>query len=352
MNRFVTGHSSYKHDLLLQFAAEDFADGITIIDPTGTLARAAANILPARLTQRALYFDPSNMARPIGLNVLEHVPLDERQRLTEELCAYFEAMWPNGWGAQSNFLLANCLRLLLDNNQTMLGIIKLLNEPSFSVSLTTADPIVSLNWDLINSWERKQRQQALAPLQNKIGTLLMSPMIRNIVGQQKTTLNQADIIIANLDRSKLGDTTARLLGGLLLARSEGHVIVNDYAFFGASLPFPQERFTVAIDFLDQLDPKTREAVLAIEEKYVFRTNKRDAQELHFYVDAPNPRKLTELDTATVISTRYQPYTPEAPASRKRLKALKERTRACHTRDRVGVELEIGRYLRCNSLSAA
>jgi hypothetical protein len=90
---------------------------VTVIDPTGALAEAAANQLPAALTQRALYFDPADMARPIGLNILENVPVDDRHRVTEQLCEYFEAMWPTGWRAQSNYILANCLRLLLDNNE-------------------------------------------------------------------------------------------------------------------------------------------------------------------------------------------------------------------------------------------
>jgi hypothetical protein len=129
MNRLLVG-SADKTDLLLQLLQSENA--VTVIDPTGELAKAAANQLPARLTQRALYFDPADMARPVGLNVLQNVPADDRHRLTEQLCAYFEAMWPNGWGAQSNYLLANCLRLLLDNRETLLGVLKLLTDPSFA----------------------------------------------------------------------------------------------------------------------------------------------------------------------------------------------------------------------------
>jgi hypothetical protein len=44
-----------------------------------------------------IYFDPFDMNHPAGLNVLRGVPADDRQRLTENICAYFEAMRPNGW---------------------------------------------------------------------------------------------------------------------------------------------------------------------------------------------------------------------------------------------------------------
>lgn len=343
MNRLLIGAAD-KTDLLLQIIQNETA--VTVVDPRGALAIAAANQLPARLTQRALYFDPTDMAHPLGLNVLENVPPDDQQRLTEQLCSYFEAMWPNGWGAQSNYLLANCLRLLLDNRETLLGILKLLTEPSFAEKclLQCKDPVVLKNWQVINSWDKRQRAAALAPLQNKIGTLLLSPMIRNIVGQPHTTFAKVAIIFANLDRAKLGDLTARLLGGLLIARSQGHVVVNDYGFFAAPVPLPQERFTLALNFLDELPLQLKQTVLGIEDKTVFKTNKHDAEELAFYVGALNPRKLTELDPWEAVNTFEGDIEPARPPSLKRLKPLKKRTRACHTRPRLQVERDIKRYL--------
>lgn len=343
MNRLLIGAAD-KTDLLLQFLQRDFPDGVTVIDPTGDLAKAAADQLSVDLTERAIYFDPADMAHPLGLNVLESIPPDDRQRLTEQLCSYFEAMWPTGWGAQSNFLFANCLRLLLDNNGTLLGVLRLLTQPSLSQELLPRckDPVVAKNWSIINGWDPRQRQVALAPLQNKIGTLLMSPMIRNIVGQQETTFESAPIIIANLDRAKLGDTTARLLGGLLIARSKGNVLITDYGFFGTPLPLPQHRFTVSLNFLDELSPILKQAVLSIEDKFVFKTNKRDAEELSFYVGLLNPRQLTELDLSEARSTRGM-VRPERPPSLNRLRALRKRTRACHTRPRAKVEKAIADY---------
>lgn len=342
MNRLLIGAAD-KTNLLLQLLQNETP--VTVIDPTGTLAKAAANQLPLALTQRALYFDPADMAHPIGLNILRNVPADDRHRVTEQLCSYFEAMWPSGWGAQSNYILANCLRLLLDNNETLLGALKLLTDPAFSERLLRRckDPVVAQNWEVINGWDHKQRQAALAPLLNKLGTLLMSPMIRNIVGQEHTTFSdKTTVIIANLDRATLGDITARLLGGLLITRSTGHVVVNDYGFFAAPLPIPQNRFTVAVNFLDELPPQLRNDVLGIEPKFVFKTHKKDAEELSFYVGLLNPRMLVDLSPEEV-RTAQGIYYPERPPSLKRLKPLKKRTRACHTRTRLKVERGIRQY---------
>ena len=344
MNRLLIGATD-KTDLLLHFLQEDFPNGVTVIDPTGELAKAAADQLSVDLTEQAIYFDPADMAYPLGLNVLENVLPDDRQRLTEQLCSYFEAMWPNGWGAQSNFLFANCLRLLLDSDETLLGVLRLLTDPPFSkgLLLKCKDPIVAKNWAIINGWNSRQRQAAFAPLQNKIGTLLMSPMIRNIVGQRETTFQNASIIIANLDRAKLGDTTAKLLGGLLIARSTGNVVIADYGFFGAPLPLPQDRFTVTVNFLDELTPILKQAILGVDEKYVFKTNKKDAEELSFYVGVLNPRQLTELATDEARGNRGL-LRPERPPSLNRLQALKTRTRACHAGRRLKIERGIAEYL--------
>jgi hypothetical protein len=345
MNRLFIG-SPDKTNFILQ--SLDFTRGVTLIDPTGALAPAAANIVPIGRTQRTLYLDPSDMAHPVGLNVLEGVAPDDRQPLTEQLCSYFEAMWPSGWGAQSNFILANCLRVLLDTQgATLLGVLKLLTDRSYrdTCIANCTDPVVLANWRVINRWDTKQSQAAIAPLQNKIGTLLMSPTIRNIVGQKRSTLTGADIIIANLDRAKLGSLTARLLGGLLIARCGGDIYINDFGFFAsdyvASL-LPQNRFSVSLSFLDELPRKLQAAVLTIEEKLVLKINPRDAEELAFYVGLMNPRILTELAPEEARTTTGL-FEAAPPPSLRRLRPIRRHSRACHTRPRQKVEENIKAY---------
>jgi hypothetical protein len=349
VNKLFIG-SADKTNFLLQFLARDIAAGVTLIDPTGHLARTATGIIPVRYTERIVYFDPSDMAHPAGLNVLEAVPSDRRQPLTENICAYFEAMWPNGWGAQSNYILANCIRILLDTpHSTLLGVLKLLTEKSYRTQCIAncSDPVVLKNWQVINGWDTRQSQAAIAPLLNKIGTLLMSPAIRNIVGQVRSTFSwtKKPIIIANLDRSEIGDLTARLVGGLLIARSAGHVYVNDFPFFASdhfvSL-FPQERFSVSLSYLDEVSTKLQQSLLAIEDKIVLRTSPSDAERLMFYLGIMNPRRLTELGLDEA-RTPSGDITAEPVTFHPRLIAIRKRSRARHTRPRKAVEVKIASY---------
>jgi hypothetical protein len=118
------------------------------------------------------------------------------------------------------------------------------------------------------------------------------------------------------------------------------VVINDYPFFGYEVPLAQERFTLAVNYLDEMPKKMQQALLSIENKMVFQTTPKDAEELLFYVGAMNPRQLTELAPGEA----YGLGQADPPPSLKRLKAIRKRTRAVHTRPRRLVEKHIERYL--------
>jgi hypothetical protein len=345
MNRLFIGDDQ-KLLPLLQFLAEDFPTGATLIDPTGTLAEAAATILPNELIRRATYLDPADLQFPIGLNIFKNVLPDDRHALAQDICAYFDAIFPQGANtlarAQSTFILLNSLRVLLDNRgTTFLSVLKLLTDEDYRAKCIKrcTDPVVLANWEVIASWD-KHAANGKALLLEKVGTLLASPAIRNMVGQADNTFpwKPGQIVIANLDRAKLGDQAARLFGSLLIARSQGPVYINDLGFFAtdhlAGL-LKQNRFTVACNFLDELPPKLRQAVVLIEQKAAFRVAPEDANKLAFSMGVMNPRILTE---------RGEESYPPLPHSRRRIQALRRHTRARYSRPRAKVEALIQQAL--------
>jgi hypothetical protein len=351
MNRLIIG-STDKSAFLLQCMTESFESGFMLIDPTGHLATAMADRVPVEITERTFYLDPADIEHPVGLNVLQGAHKDARHQVAESICAYFEAMWPNGWGARSGYILLNCLRLLLDTpSSTFLGIPKLLTNKSYRTKclIHCEDPIVRNFWEEeFEGWPEKFRLEAIAPLQNKLGALLTSPIIRNILGQRYSTfaLDRGHIIIANLDRAKLGDQTAFLLGSLLITRSAGPIYITDLGFFGSdhlATLLPQGRFNLALGFLDELPRKLQQAVLAIPDKTVFRTAREDAERLAFYMGVMNPSVLTDLDPAEA-RIRDGVIRPTAPSASRRLEAIRRRSRACHSRPRRKVEGEVARIL--------
>jgi hypothetical protein len=354
MNRLLIGAPD-KTKLLLHFLQADIERGFTLIADR-TIADATANLIPAKHTERTLYLDPSDFDHPPGFNVLSAVTTTvQKDKLTQDICAYFEAMFPNGWGAQSNFLLALTLRILLDSpNETLLGVLKVLTDTSYRASLLANcnDPVVLAGWDFVDRLaadDRRWYPNAIAPLMNKIGTILMSPPMRNIIGQERTTFSLAEgyINIICLDRAALGDLTAKLLGSLFLARMQGQVYIADLGFLASdhlATQFPQNRFGVVLRFLPELRhaPKLREAVLGIPEKYVFATNAEDAEQLAFHVGVMNIRQLTELRHDEYRSVNDTHRLQEVELGR-RLKAVRRRSRAAFTRPREAVERAISAY---------
>jgi hypothetical protein len=351
MNTLVIGTPD-KTDLLLELCAELFQDGVTIIDPTGQLAPRAANALPLKLTERALYFDPTDYRYPVGLNVLETVH-GHQQQTVELLSAWLDLLSPGGESTLTRLyakpLLQASLRLLLEHqNSTLLHLQKLLKDSDYRQSLLTdkTDPIVR---QTIDAMDEREYTNSVAFLLSNFRTLFMNPLVRNIVGQTSTTINQADIVIANLDRATLGDDTARLLTALLMAHSRGHVVINDYGFIKAPLPLPQERFTLSLNYLSELPTDLEQAVLGIDDKYVFKTTLRDAEVLKDYV-LKRYHHVFDLDEILSLApyeyrTRFGNYETSEVPNHNRLKALRKRTRARHTRPVAKVEREIAEYLR-------
>ncbi len=350
MSRLLIG-SSDKTNLLLQLAAADFADGLLLIDPDGSVAEAAANSIPRHFLQNIFYLDPSDVQHPFGWNILDNTT--DPSTLALAVCSFFDAVMPEGQqtltrGA-ARFVLYNYLRLLCDTpNTTFLGLLKLLKDKFYRSHCLSymADPVVLNNVSVIEGDPYYKTGAAL--LEQQIGTLLSIPILRNIFGQEHCTFSLAapKIIIANLNRAKIGDLTAYLLGSLLIARSVNPVYISRLGFFAfdhmATL-FARSDFTVTVDFLDELTPKLSQAVLQFEDKYVFKTNREDAEKLAFYVGVSNPSLLVDLDPDQYKALSGDPTVPPAPAFRSQLKGIRKRSRACHTRRRTLVETTITNF---------
>lgn len=328
-----------KTDLLLQLF-----DGqpLTIIDTTGDVARAFGNRAVVRDT---LYFDPTDITRPVGINVLDGN--------TERLADYIFHLFPAGATTLTRenvqFLLDNCLRIL-HAPHTLLSVLNLLSDKSFREQCIEAckDKVVRGNWAAILDPDNKPKAMFFS-LRTKIGKLLSDPVLRNMVGQPYDTFPPGITIIANLDRAKIGNDRARFLGAMLLAKSSGCVVIPDLGFLNLPIPFEENRFIVGVNFLEDLAPHLQREVLAIDDKYVFKTNKRDAEELAHYVNVVEIRNIMDLNPDQ-FRTPYddRPYTVEPLPSLKRLKPLKKKSRAAHTAARSEVEKHIEKHLWAGS----
>jgi hypothetical protein len=119
--------------------------------------------------------------------------------------------------------------LLECQNVSLLGVPRMLSDKTYRawVLRQVKDPVVRSFW--LTEFEGYSRQfvsEAVAPIQNKVGQLLMSPPVRNILGQVRSRFNarfmmdNRRIFIANLAKGQLGEDKSNLLGALLVAQFE------------------------------------------------------------------------------------------------------------------------------------
>jgi hypothetical protein len=286
-----------KSTLLLNLIAQDLAagEGLALLDPHGDLAEAVLNHIPRSRTNDLVYINPADIERPIGFNPLSRVPHDLKPIVADGVVSAFRHVWPESWGPRLDYILTNAVRALLDvPGATLLMLPRLLIDEPFRVQLVAhhvSDPMVRSFWvDEYAGYGDGFRTEAIAPIQNKIGKALMEPRLRNMLAQPKSTItfrrlmDEGAIVICNLSKGGLGESTAHLLGALLttaiaqaaLSRADTpaaerrtfHLYADEFQSFATesfALILSEARkyaltLTIGHQYLDQLPDRLRDAV--------------------------------------------------------------------------------------------
>jgi hypothetical protein len=202
--------------------------GIGLVDPHGDFAEKVLNFIPPHRVNDIVYFNPSDIDYPIGFNILESINPDYKHLVTSGLMGVFKKIWPDVWSARMEYILNNTILALLDfPGTTLLGINRLLadNEYRKRVVANLKDPVVKAFWQTeFAGYSDKYKQEAVAPIQNKIGQFLSASIIRNIVAQVKSRIDIREIMdsqkifIMNLSKGRIGEDNSRLLGGMLITK--------------------------------------------------------------------------------------------------------------------------------------
>jgi hypothetical protein len=205
------------------FADIHTGKGVAVIDPHGDLADAVLRMIPKERTNDVVLFDPTDADYPISFNMLECKNPEQRSLIASGLMAVFTKIWPDVWSGRMEHILRNTLLALLES----LGIMRMYADDAFKNKIVShlSDPLVRSFWeDEYGSWSEKFRTEAVSAIQNKVGQLLSTPVIRNIVGQVTSTLDirhamdSGKIIITNLSKGKLGEDNSNFLGSMLVTK--------------------------------------------------------------------------------------------------------------------------------------
>jgi hypothetical protein len=286
-----------KSTLLLNLLGDSLAagEGIALLDAHGDLAEAALLHVPRWRSNELVYLNPADGEHPIGFNPLSRVPEALRPVVADGVVAAFRHVWPDSWGPRLDYLMTHAVRLLLDvPGGTLLMLPRLLIDEPFRTRLVVhyaTDPVVRAFWlNEYAAYSDHFRTEAIAPIQNKIGKALMVPSLRNMLAQPKSTItlrrlmDEGAIVICNLSKGALGESTAHLLGALLVTsiaqaalsradipadqRKVFHLIADEFQSFATesfALILSESRkyaltLTIGHQFLDQIPSPLRASV--------------------------------------------------------------------------------------------
>ena len=205
-------------------------EGLAVIDPHGDLAQKILRLIPEERENEVIYFNPADLDRPVGLNMLETVDKTQVHLIASELISVFKKIWIDSWGPRTEHILRNTILALLEvPGATLLDVPSMLADREYreAVKAILSDEKVKRFWvDEFDRYSAYFRSEAISPIQNKVGQFITSRVIRKIIGQRRSSfdigaiMNEGKILIVDLSKGKIGEDASNLLGAMLLTRIE------------------------------------------------------------------------------------------------------------------------------------
>jgi hypothetical protein len=303
-----TGKTTLLRNLILQDIQA--GEGVGVLDPHGDLAVELLDHIPRWRSDDVVYFNPADDETCIGLNLLRNVPSSRQHLAISGIVSAFKNIWQDSWGPRLEYVLAATVAALVEcENTSILGIQRMLIDPRYRtwVMKQVKNPMVRSFWlEEFEGYDRRFRVEVIAPIQNKVGQLLMAPALRNILGQVKSKvdarfmMDDRRIFIANLSKGALGADKSSLLGSLLVtqfqlaAMSRGDLPEENrrdfFMYIDEAHNFMTEAFTSILaearkyrlcltlshQYMAQLRPATLDAVLGnVGNLISFRVGEKD-----------------------------------------------------------------------------
>jgi hypothetical protein len=226
-----------KSNFLQEMAKQDArnGNGFCFIDPHGDAIEDILTAIPKERAEDVIVFDPSDVERPFGMNMLEYDPAHPEQKtfVINEMIGIFDQLYDMKatGGPMFEQYMRNAMLLVMDDPETgstLMEIPKVLADEDFRrLKLSKCkNPLVVDFWT--KEAEKAGGEAALANMvpyiTSKLTTFLSNDMMRPIISQQHSTINIREImdnrkiLLINLSKGKLGEINARLLGMVIVGK--------------------------------------------------------------------------------------------------------------------------------------
>ncbi|TWT84783.1 AAA-like domain protein [Planctomycetes bacterium CA13] len=305
-----------KSTLLQQLIVSDMAAGrgVGLIDPHGDLADEVLKFVPKHRTGDVLLLDAGERAFPPACNPLHCGQGTDTSLTASGVVSAFKKLYGDSWGPRLEHILRNSVLALVEVKGTsLISLMRMLSDEKFRESIVNQvdDPLVRAFWlDEFANKPAKWKEEAVAPIQNKVGQFLASPLLRSIVGQVpgridlRQAMDRERIVIVNLSKGRIGEDACTLLGALLVTglqqaamsrsdvpeaqRKDFYMYVDEFQnfatdSFGTILSEARKyrlNLILANQFLDQMEEGTRQAVFGnVGSMLCFQVGTTDAEVL-------------------------------------------------------------------------
>jgi type IV secretory pathway TraG/TraD family ATPase VirD4 len=302
-----------KSTLIETMALQDIArgHGVALIDPHGDLVERVNAAVPPSRRHDVIYFNAPDPAQPYGYNPLRQVRREYIPLAASGLMEAFKKIWADAWGVRMEHILRNVLFALLERpDATLPDVLRMFSDRTFRREVARGVRNETVRTFLEKEFERftfGYRADGIAPIQNKVGAFLADPLLNKIVTKPEHDLHirrimdEGKVLLVNLAKGRIGEDSSSLLGALLVTtiglaaytradvpqenRRDFFVYVDEFQTFTtlaltnmlSELRKYRVGFTVAHQYLNQLEPDVRHAVLGNAGTLIsFRVGAEDA----------------------------------------------------------------------------
>ncbi|MEI9966319.1 MAG: DUF87 domain-containing protein [Candidatus Moraniibacteriota bacterium] len=235
---YVIGQTGVgKSNFLQEMAKKDAQNGkgFCFLDPHGDAIEDILGAIPRERAEDVIVFDPADVARPLGLNMLEFDPAHPEQKtfVINEMIGIFDQLYDmkTAGGPMFEQYMRNAMLLIMEDpasGSTLMEIPKVLADEDFRrLKLSRCkNPVVRDFW--LKEAEKAGGEAALANMvpyiTSKLTTFISNDLMRPIIGQQQSALNfreimdQKKILLVNLSKGRIGEINARLLGMIIVGK--------------------------------------------------------------------------------------------------------------------------------------
>jgi hypothetical protein len=272
-----TGKSSIFQVMIRQDLAN--GHGLAIVDPHGSLIDDVLPFIPRNRADDVIYFNPADLERPLGLNMLEGESWEEKELVALDAMNIMIKLFNEEiFGPRiQDYFRNGCLTLMSDpEGGSLTDIVRLFTDDDFQRMKVqhVTNPIVRSFWEnQMAKTGAREKQEMIPYFAAKFGQFVTNTMMRNIIGQTKSAfdfmkvMQEGKILLMNLSKGEVGEINSKLLGLIIVSK------IQMAALRRQRVPKEERRdFYLYIDEFQNYITDSIESILSEARKYRLSLN--------------------------------------------------------------------------------